>query len=72
MRECVHPVKSLFPNRVMMMLTIDSSDICEELISKTFYIRSYILLICSSGHSKKANFQHQINCKWKVLILIEI
>ena len=25
-----------------------------ELISKTSYIHSYILLICSSGHSKEA------------------
>ena len=29
----------------------------EELISKTSYIHSYMLLICSSGHSKKANCQ---------------
>ena len=44
----------------------------EELISKTSYIHSYMLLICRSGHSKEANFQHEIYCKWKMLILIEI
>ena len=44
----------------------------EELISKTSYIHSYMLLICRSGHSKEANFQHKIYCKWKMLILIEI
>ena len=44
----------------------------EELISKTSYIHSYMLLICSSGHSKEANFQHKIYDKWKMLILIEI
>ena len=44
----------------------------EELISKTTYIHSYMLLICSSGHSKKANFQHKIYFKWKMLILIVI
>ena len=44
----------------------------EELISKTSYIHSYILLICSSGHSKEANIQHKIYCKWKMSILIEI
>ena len=44
----------------------------EELISKTSYIHTYILLICRSGHSKEANFQHKIYCKWKMLILIEI
>ena len=33
---------------------------------------AYTLLICSSGHSKKANFQHKIYCKLKMLILIEI
>ena len=44
----------------------------EELVSKTSYIHSYMLLICSSGHSKEANFQHKIYCKWKMLILIEI
>ena len=44
----------------------------EELISKTSYIHSYMLLICSSGHSKKAHFQHKIYYKWKMLILIEI
>ena len=43
-----------------------------ELISKTSYIHSYMLLICRSGHSKEANFQHKIYCKWKMLILIEI
>ena len=32
----------------------------EELISKTSCIHSYILLICRSGHSKEANFQHKI------------
>ena len=32
----------------------------EELISKTSYIHSYMLLICSSGHSIKAHFQHKI------------
>ena len=31
----------------------------EELISKTSYIHSHMLLICSSGHSNKANFQHK-------------
>ena len=46
--------------------------IYEELISKTSYIHSYMLLICKSGHSKEANFQHKIYCKWKMLILIEI
>ena len=30
----------------------------EEFISKTSYIHSFMLLICSSGHSKEANFQH--------------
>ena len=44
----------------------------EELVSKTAYIHSYMLLICSSGHSKEANFQHKIYCKWKMSILIEI
>ena len=44
----------------------------EELISKTSYIHSYMLLICSSGHSKTAHFQHKIYFKWKMLILIEI
>ena len=44
----------------------------EELISKTSYIYSYMLLICSSGHSEKAYFQHKIYFKWKMLILIEI
>ena len=46
--------------------------IFEELISKTSYIHSYMLLICSLGHSKEANFQHKIYCKWKMLILFEI
>ena len=31
----------------------------EELISKTSYIHSYILLICSSGHSQKSKFSTQ-------------
>ena len=44
----------------------------EELISKTSYIHSYMLLICSSGHSKKAHFQHKIYFKWKMLTLIKI
>ena len=26
----------------------------------------YMLLICSSGHSKVANFQHKIHCKWNM------
>ena len=44
----------------------------EELISKTCYIHSYMLLICNSGHGRKANFQQKIYFKWKMLILIEI
>ena len=44
----------------------------EELISKISYIHSYMLLICSSGHSKKSPFQHKIYFKWKMLIPIEI
>ena len=48
------------------------SPVYEELVSKTAHIHSYMLLICSSGHSKEANFQHKIYCKWKKLILIEI
>ena len=47
-------------------------ELYEELISKTSYIHSYMLLICRSGHSKEANFQHEIYCKWQMLILIEI
>ena len=35
----------------------------EELISKTSYIQSYMLLICISGHSKEANFQYKRYCK---------
>ena len=31
----------------------DTQNRIEELISKIFYIHSYMLLICSSGHSKK-------------------
>ena len=31
----------------------------EELIFKTSYIHSYMLLICSSGHSKKGQFSTQ-------------
>ena len=46
--------------------------IYEELISKTSYIHSYMLLICRSGYSKEANLQHKIYWKWKMLILIEI
>ena len=37
----------------------------EELISITSYIHSYMLLICSSGHSKEANFHHKIYFKSK-------
>ena len=44
----------------------------EELISKTSYIHSYMLLICTSGHNKEANFQHKIYCKWKMSVLVEI
>ena len=44
----------------------------EEPISETSYIHSYMLLICRSDHSKEANFQHKIYCKWKMLILTEI
>ena len=43
----------------------------EELVTKTSYIHSYMLLIHSSGHSKEANFQHKITAKWKMSILIE-
>ena len=39
---------------------------------KTSYIHSYMLLICRSGHSKEANFQHKSYCRWKILIIIEI
>ena len=49
-----------------------NKSVFEELISKTSYIHSYMLLICSLGHSKKANFQHKIYCKKKMVILIEI
>ena len=41
------------------MRTIYCDPKVEELISKTAYIHSYMLLICSSGHSKKANFQQK-------------
>ena len=41
--------------------------IYEELISKTSYIHSYMMLICRSGHSKKANFQHKMYYKWNML-----
>ena len=51
---------------------MDNVKIYQELISKTSYIHSYMLLICRSGHSKEVNFQHKIYCKWKMLILIEI
>ena len=44
----------------------------EELVSKTSQIHSYMLLLCSSGHSKEANFYHKIYRKWKMSILIEI
>ena len=44
----------------------------EELVSKTSYIHSYMLFICSPDHCKEANFQHKIDCKWKMLILIKI
>ena len=33
--------------------------LCEELISKTSNIHSYMLLICSSSHSKKSQFSTQ-------------
>ena len=46
--------------------------IYEELVSKTSYIYFYMLLSCSSGHSKEANFQNKIYFKWKMSILIEI
>ena len=44
----------------------------EELVFKTSYIHSYMLLSCSLSHSKKANFQHKIQCKWKMSVVIEI
>ena len=46
-----------------MELKVGKIDIYEELISKTSYIHSYMLLICRSGHSKEDNFQHKIYCK---------
>ena len=39
--------------------------IYEDLISKTSYIHSYMLLICSSGHSKKPNFNTKFTANGK-------
>ena len=55
-----------------LYIRFEDQFIFQELISKTSYIHSYMLLICRSDHSKEANFQHKNNCKWKMLILIEI
>ena len=41
--------------------------IFEELVSKTSYIHSDMLLICSSGHSKATKFQNKIHCKWTIV-----
>ena len=40
---------------VILQITVWQVSTYEELISKTSYIHSYMLLICSSGHNKKAN-----------------
>ena len=37
-----------------------SGSILEELVSKTSYIHSHMLLICSLGHSKETNFPHNL------------
>ena len=57
---------------VCLSIYIGKPSIYEELISKTSHLHSYMLLICRTHHSKEANFQHKIYCKWKMLILIKI
>ena len=63
---------SLLPDNKSWGRERGKSSTYEELISKTSYIHSYMLLIWRSGHSKEANFQYKVYCKRKMLILIEI
>ena len=54
-REAIKQTSNLF--KVWTFFLKKLCSVFEEFVSKTFYIHSYMLLICSSGHSRKANFQ---------------
>ena len=53
----LHPVKKWNPGSAAVFDVPRRT--YEELISKTSYIHCYMLLICSSGHSKKSPFSTQ-------------